>query len=88
MTHPGAGSACARVRDRAIARTTWCEPLQRGVRLAGASPDEHLREHPDALMAGVTMGIGAVCAALVIAASVRLTKMLVRARSGKAHAAL
>lgn len=46
------------------------------------------REHPDALMAGITMGIGAVCAALVIAASVRLTKMLVRARSGKAHAAL
>ncbi|MFC9560697.1 hypothetical protein [Agromyces sp. NPDC056965] len=46
------------------------------------------REHPDVLHAGLTMGISAVCAMLVIVASVRLTKMLVRARSGGAHAAL
>ena len=45
-------------------------------------------EHPDVLIAGLTMGIGAVAATLVIAASLRLTKMLVRARSGEARTAL
>jgi hypothetical protein len=45
------------------------------------------REHPDAMVAGLTMGIGAVGAVLVIAAAVRLTKTLVRARSSEARAA-
>ncbi|KRC61866.1 hypothetical protein ASE14_13820 [Agromyces sp. Root81] len=46
------------------------------------------REHPDAALAGLTMGVSAVAAVLVIAASVRLTKALVRARSREMHAAL
>ncbi|WP_139415400.1 hypothetical protein [Agromyces laixinhei] len=45
------------------------------------------REHPDALFAGLAMGLGAVGAALVIVAGVRLTTALVRTRSDKAHAA-
>lgn len=46
------------------------------------------REHPDALVAGLAMGASAVGAMLVIVACVRVAKTLVRARSGKAHAAL
>ncbi|MGW9629436.1 hypothetical protein ACWGST_01940 [Agromyces sp. NPDC055520] len=45
------------------------------------------REHPDAVVAGLTMGVGAVVAVLVIGASVRLTKSLVKARSREARTA-
>jgi hypothetical protein len=45
-------------------------------------------DHPDALVAGLTMGICAVGAMLVIVASVRVAKALVRARSVEVPRAL